>query len=88
MGTWMSKILMHWFALVCAVLCFVWTCPSRAENRSTAQGQTPTYSESVVYDFCALGGCSDGEMPFYGSLILSGDGNFYGVTQSGGNSVT
>jgi uncharacterized repeat protein (TIGR03803 family) len=84
----MSKILMHWFALVCAVLCFVWTCPSRAENRSTAQGQTPTYSESVVYDFCALGGCSDGEMPFYGSLILSGDGNFYGVTQSGGNSVT
>jgi uncharacterized repeat protein (TIGR03803 family) len=40
-------------------------------------------TESVFYSFGHSGG-NDGESPYYGSLIQASDGNFYGMTQSGG----
>jgi uncharacterized repeat protein (TIGR03803 family) len=44
---------------------------------------TGTKSISSLYGF--TGGSADGKYP-HGSLILAADGNFYGVTQSGGGS--
>jgi len=39
---------------------------------------------SLVYSFCSLAHCADGEEPS-SPLILGADGNFYGVTQGGGS---
>ena len=39
---------------------------------------------TVVYTFCSLTGCSDGETPYAGP-VQGIDGNFYGTTESGGN---
>jgi uncharacterized repeat protein (TIGR03803 family) len=38
---------------------------------------------TVLYDFCSIPGCIDGQSPV--ALVQGDDGNFYGVTQSGGN---
>ena len=45
---------------------------------------TPGGTETVLYNFCSQGAsaCTDGESPV--SLVLGGDGNFYGVTTQGG----
>lgn len=43
------------------------------------QAGTPT----PVYDFCSEPNCIDGSSPIAG-LVLATDGNFYGVTESGG----
>jgi uncharacterized repeat protein (TIGR03803 family) len=40
---------------------------------------------TVLYSFCSRQGCADGWRP-YDPLVLGTDGNFYGVTQWGGNS--
>ena len=40
------------------------------------------YTESLLYSFA--GAPSDGAEPWYGSLILAADGNFYGMTAFGG----
>ena len=42
---------------------------------------TPAGTETVLYSF--KGGTADGAQP-YGSLIQASDGNFYGMTTSGG----
>jgi uncharacterized repeat protein (TIGR03803 family) len=42
-----------------------------------------SWSESVLYTFCSLGNCSDGELPFAG-LISDAQGNLYGTTGDGG----
>ncbi len=83
----MSRIRLRLLVLVCAGLCLVWTSSCWARDHSTPKAQIPTYSESVVYNFCEATGCADGATPFYGNLILGSDGNLYGVTASGGNSA-
>jgi uncharacterized repeat protein (TIGR03803 family) len=40
-------------------------------------------NETVLYSFCALGNCADGQLPT-GSLIEDASGNFYGTTGFGG----
>jgi uncharacterized repeat protein (TIGR03803 family) len=39
-----------------------------------------------LYSFCSQTDCADGEFPA-GGVIQAADGNFYGVTESGGNTV-
>jgi len=42
-------------------------------------------TETVIYNFCSLGGtCPDGNGPYTG-LTSDGQGNFYGTTVAGGN---
>jgi uncharacterized repeat protein (TIGR03803 family) len=42
------------------------------------------WAESVLYVFCSLAGCADGEYPGPGPLVLDSAGNLYGTTFSGG----
>lgn len=42
-----------------------------------------SWTESVLYNFCSLGGCADGEIPEAG-LIFDTKGNLYGTTLGGG----
>lgn len=44
---------------------------------------TPSGNLTTLYSFCALANCADGEYPYAG-LLQASDGNFYGVTISGG----
>jgi uncharacterized repeat protein (TIGR03803 family) len=46
-----------------------------------------TWTESVLYSFCSLTNCGDGEYPFAG-LIYDQTGNLYGMTTEGGASPT
>ena len=41
------------------------------------------WSETVLYSFCAQGGCVDGDGPYAG-LIMDAAGNLYGTTVQGG----
>jgi uncharacterized repeat protein (TIGR03803 family) len=41
------------------------------------------WKEKVLYNFCSLSGCTDGNSPSSG-LIWDGTSSFYGTTQSGG----
>jgi len=40
--------------------------------------------EKVLYSFCPVSGCADGEFPDYGNLIFDTAGNLYGTTYKGG----
>ena len=42
------------------------------------------WTETVLYNFCSLSGCADGESPQYASLTLKADGTIFGVTYGGG----
>lgn len=42
------------------------------------------YSESVLYNFCPLAHCSDGDNPGYATLVFDSQGNLYGTTLFGG----
>jgi uncharacterized repeat protein (TIGR03803 family) len=42
------------------------------------------WSESVLYKFCSLSNCADGELPGTGPLLMDGAGNLYGTTFFGG----
>jgi uncharacterized repeat protein (TIGR03803 family) len=42
-----------------------------------------SYTENVLYNFCALANCADGQAPYAG-LIMDVDGNLYGTTAFGG----
>ena len=45
-----------------------------------------SWTESVLYEFCSLSGCADGEEPFSGPLVRDSAGNMYGTTTFGGTS--
>src|SRR5271166_2190887 len=42
------------------------------------------WSESVLYNFCSLPNCTDGEGPAYGPLVRDSAGSLYGTTVFGG----
>jgi uncharacterized repeat protein (TIGR03803 family) len=44
---------------------------------------TPGGKYTVLYNFCSLASCKDGDVP-YGGLVQATDGNFYGTTVYGG----
>jgi uncharacterized repeat protein (TIGR03803 family) len=44
---------------------------------------TPAGDETVLYDFCSQPSCTDGVEPF-GNLVLAANGNFSGMTRTGG----
>lgn len=45
---------------------------------------SPQGDETVLYSFCELTDCADGEEP-YGGVVLDQKGNLYGTTYTGGN---
>jgi uncharacterized repeat protein (TIGR03803 family) len=47
---------------------------------------TPGGKLTTIYNFCSQSNCTDGYWP-QGALILSTDGNLYGVTQNGGVNI-
>jgi uncharacterized repeat protein (TIGR03803 family) len=49
-------------------------------------GANGTWTETVLYSFCSLSGCTDGAFPYYGSLVFDTAGNLYGTTIEGGTS--
>ena len=57
-----------------------------AGSGGTVFKMTPGGPVSTLYNFCSKNDCADGKFPG-GSLVQSTDGNFYGTTQHGGNSV-
>ncbi len=62
---------------------------SLAPNSNGGYGGTifsisPTGEFKLLYTFCSLANCMDGDFSFYPPIIGS-DGNFYGVTYGGGN---
>jgi uncharacterized repeat protein (TIGR03803 family) len=42
------------------------------------------WTEKVLYDFCSVRGCEDGEGPFEGPLVMDTARNLYGTTYFGG----
>lgn len=53
-------------------------------DKGTVFEVTPGGVEKVLYSFCSVAACTDGEYPQAG-LILDGLGNLYGTTKSGGD---
>jgi uncharacterized repeat protein (TIGR03803 family) len=43
-----------------------------------------TWTEAVLYTFCSLENCADGERPLSGPLVMDSTGNLYGATYFGG----
>jgi uncharacterized repeat protein (TIGR03803 family) len=54
-----------------------------AHSSGTVFRLTPSGTESVLYSFCSLAKCHDGEDPLAG-LIFDQSGNLYGTTSHGG----
>ena len=68
-----GKRFRHW-----AVLCLAATVLMLLPEPTWAQ-----YSESVLYNFCQVAHCSDGNNPGYATLVFDSQGNLYGTTQYG-----
>lgn len=68
-----SKIF-HRVAMACALLLL---------GCATAPSAAFAQTESVLYNFCTLSGCADGQYP-ESQLIQDSAGNFYGTTYGGG----
>jgi uncharacterized repeat protein (TIGR03803 family) len=54
-----------------------------ANGQGTVFDMTPAGKVTLLYSFCSLPSCADGQVPWAG-LIQGTDGNFYGTTSSGG----
>jgi uncharacterized repeat protein (TIGR03803 family) len=50
----------------------------------TPNTTTGGWNEAVIYSFCALAGCADGENPTIANVIFDSNGNLYGTTYNGG----
>jgi uncharacterized repeat protein (TIGR03803 family) len=48
-------------------------------------GSSGTWTETVLYNFCAVSGCADGEFPQ--ALVFDTAGNLYGTAQAGGTNT-
>jgi uncharacterized repeat protein (TIGR03803 family) len=46
---------------------------------------TPSGAYTLLYDFCSLANCTDGDVP---DALVYADGNFYGTALAGGNTNT
>lgn len=57
-----------------------------ANNFGTLFKLAPDGTETVLYSFCALSNCADGESPYPG-LIMDKAGNLYGTTNRGGANI-
>jgi uncharacterized repeat protein (TIGR03803 family) len=55
-------------------------------NLGTVFKITKTGKETVLYSFCSVANCADGEFP-NGGLVRDADGNLYGTTALGGDSA-
>ena len=55
-------------------------------NYGTAFTFMPQGTVTTLYSFCSQSDCADGSFPA-GGLVQASDGNFYGVTSYGGDSV-
>jgi uncharacterized repeat protein (TIGR03803 family) len=45
------------------------------------------YNEAVIYSFCSVPNCADGELPSYSSVVRDSIGNIYGTTSGGGGLI-
>jgi uncharacterized repeat protein (TIGR03803 family) len=61
-------------------------CPDYCSGYGSVFKITPTGTLTTLYNFCTQSNCADGWGPV-GGLIQATDGNFYGTTGAGGNSV-
>jgi uncharacterized repeat protein (TIGR03803 family) len=52
------------------------------------KGANRAWTETVLYSFCSLSGCTDGAFPYYSNLVFDAAGNLYGTTFEGGASGT
>jgi uncharacterized repeat protein (TIGR03803 family) len=57
-----------------------------ANNRGTVFKVAPDGTETVYYNFCGKGQCSDGELPHDG-VIMDQSGNLYGTATYGGDAA-
>jgi uncharacterized repeat protein (TIGR03803 family) len=46
---------------------------------------TPTGTLTILYNFCSLKNCTDGDLP--NGVVQAADGDFYGTTNSGGTHI-
>jgi uncharacterized repeat protein (TIGR03803 family) len=53
-----------------------------SENWGTVFKITPVGVLTTLHSFCLQSGCPDGQLP--SGLVLAADGNFYGITSTGG----
>lgn len=58
-------------------------CPAGVSGCGTVFKLSAAGQETVLYSFCSLANCADGEFP-YGGVILDAAGNLYGTTTQGG----
>jgi uncharacterized repeat protein (TIGR03803 family) len=59
-----------------------------ANGRGTIYNISPTGSFTLLYSFCNLTNCTDGEYPQYGALVQGTDSNFYGTTLNSDYKIT
>jgi uncharacterized repeat protein (TIGR03803 family) len=55
-----------------------------ANVKGTVFKLAPDGHETILYSFCSLSGCTDGQWPYAG-LVFDNAGNLYGTTVKGGN---